>query len=306
MVSMIVLILGAGYTGTELARQLQQQGISVRLTTRTGQSLPDLSAPVVQFIFPVAGEGSQSRGGKASSLGALAGGLPAAALAGVTHVVSTIAPTDKGLDPVYHGILAQLQSISLQWFGYLSTTGVYGDTQGAWVDELSPVAPAPGRSQVRQGIEQALLSSGLPTHVFRLPGIYGPGRSIFDRIRAGTAQNIVKPGHVFCRIHVADIAQTLICSMMQPAPGNVYNVVDDLPAEPSELLCAALDLMGLTPPPPIPFDSVQLSPMAASFWRECRRVSNQKIKTELGVRLTYPSFHEGLYAIFQAETIPNR
>jgi nucleoside-diphosphate-sugar epimerase len=303
---MIVLILGAGYTGAELARQLQQQGISVRLTTRTGQALPELSAPVFQFVFPVQGEGPQSRMNmdKVSSVEAPNEGLPTAALAGVTHVVSTIAPTAQGLDPVCHGIFAQLQALELQWFGYLSTTGVYGDTQGAWVDELSPVAPAPGRSQVRRGIEQALLTSGLPAHVFRLPGIYGPGRSIFDRIRAGTAQNILKPGHVFCRIHVADIAQTLICSMQQPAPGNVYNVVDDLPAEPSELLHDAMHLMGLTPLPPIPFDSVQFSPMAASFWRECRRVSNQKIKTELGVQLIYPSYREGLRAIFQAETTP--
>ena len=169
------------------------------------------------------------------------------------------------------------------------------------MDETGPVQSENGRSQVRATIESLFLDSTLPTHIFRLPGIYGPGRSIFDRIRAGRARHVHKPGHMFSRIHVDDIVQTLWQSMQSPNPPAIYNVADDEPTESSQLLLAATELMGLTPPAPMPYDPSTMSPMAASFWRESRRVVNQKIKTELGVRLRYPSYREGLRAIWAAE-----
>ncbi|WP_126147164.1 SDR family oxidoreductase [Synechococcus elongatus] len=280
---MKVLILGGGYTGQRLAQLLAAQSIPVLATTRSGQWL--LDEPCVTF--------------DAGSTPPL---LPdPAALAGVTHVLSTIPPLGDGGDPVLSTLLPTLQYLSLQWCGYLSTTGVYGDTQGAWVDEDSPLQSTNRRSQQRIAIEAQWLASGLPAHIFRLPGIYGPGRSSFDRLRRGDNQRLLKPGHVFCRIHVDDIAAALWASLQQPNPGRIYNVSDDFPCEPALLIEAAAQLMGVELPPPLPVDAVELSPMAASFWSECRRVRNDRLKQELGVQLRYPSYREGLAAIWAAE-----
>jgi nucleoside-diphosphate-sugar epimerase len=224
------------------------------------------------------------------------------ALEGVTHVVSTIAPDSQGIDPVAASLMPLLRSRScLKWFGYLSTTGVYGDTQGAWVNEESPLNPQNARSQHRATIEATLLRSGLPAHIFRLPGIYGPGRSILDKLRAGTAQHVYKPGHVFSRIHVDDIVQTLWKSMRAPHPGSVYNVADDEPSESGDLLKEAAALLNILPPVAQPYSQASLSPMAASFWSECRRIRNDKIKQMLGVQLAYPTYREGLRAILATE-----
>jgi nucleoside-diphosphate-sugar epimerase len=281
---MHVLILGCGYTGQRFTRWLLQQGVSVQVTNRSGTPIEGLQSIVFPFQY---GESTYP--------------LPHEALESVTHVLTTIAPDAQGIDPVIASLMPKLQMAKLQWFGYLSTTGVYGDTQGAWVDETSPLQPTNVRSQHRVNIEATFLKSGLPTHIFRLPGIYGPGRSIFDRLRTETAHHIHKPGHVFSRIHVDDIVQTLWCSMRSPNSGAIYNVADDEPSEPSTLILAGAKLMGIVSPSAQPYESTQLSPMAASFWSECRRVSNTKIKRELGVRLHYPTYREGLQAIWNQE-----
>nr|WP_323368514.1 SDR family NAD(P)-dependent oxidoreductase [Synechococcus elongatus] len=215
---MKVLILGGGYTGQRLAQLLTEQGIPVLATTRSGQW--PLNSPCLTF--------------DASATPPL---LPdPEVLAGVTHVLSTIPPLSDGRDPVLATLLPTLQQLPLQWCGYLSTTGVYGDTQGAWVDEESPLQSTNRRSQQRIAIEAQWLASGLPAHIFRLPGIYGPGRSSFDRLRRGDNQRLLKPGHVFCRIHVDDITAALWASMQHPNPGRIYNVSDDCPCEPALLL----------------------------------------------------------------------
>ena len=283
---MKVLIFGGGYTGQRMARWLVDRDVEVQLTNRTGTAIAALSVPVFPFAYVDAADYTP---------------LPAAALMGVTHVLTTIAPTQPGVDPVLALARQQLEVAGLEWFGYLSTTGVYGDTQGAWVDETAPLRSDNGRSQVRMTIESLFLEADLPTHIFRLPGIYGPGRSIFDRIRAGRARHIDKPGHMFSRIHVDDIVQTLWQSMQHPNPRSIYNVADDEPSESSQLLLEAAQLMGISPPAPIAYDPSTMSPMAASFWRESRRVTNHKIKAELGVQLRYPSYREGLEAIWGTE-----
>ena len=218
-------------------------------------------------------------------------------LAGTTHLLTTIPPTETG-DPVlarYGDALARIAG-TLDWAGYLSTTGVYGDTGGDWVEENAPLAPS-GPRQTRRVTAERTWEAALPAaHVFRLAGIYGPGRSALDQVRAGQAKCVDKPGHVFSRIHVDDIATVLMASFARPNPGAVYNVCDDCPAEPAEVVREACRLLGLAPPPPVPFDEVGLSPMAASFWRDNRRVCNRRIKEELGVRLAHPDFRAGLAA----------
>jgi nucleoside-diphosphate-sugar epimerase len=288
---MKVLILGCGYTGKRLAQWLVRQSVEVYATNRTGNAIANLSAPVFAFAY-TAGEAKL---------------LPDSAFQDVTHVLSTIAPDSQGIDPVAASLMPTLQRLNLEWFGYLSTTGVYGDTQGAWVTEESPVASQNLRSQHRVNIEATFLQSGLPTHIFRLPGIYGPRRNIFERLRAGTANHIHKPGHVFSRVHVDDIVQALWLSMRTPSakrspePVSIYNVADNEPSEPSTLIIEGAKLLGIAPPPAQSLDLATLSPMAASFWQECRRVSNQKIKQELGIQLRYPTYREGLVACLQEE-----
>lgn len=283
---MNVLILGCGYTGSRLANFLISHGIPVAVTTRQGVPPEHVHAPCYPFRYEPTGESTLP---------------PSKALENVTHVLSSIPPSREGLDPVVACLMPTLKEAQLNWFGYLSTTGVYGNTQGAWVDETASVNPQTARSQHRVGVESAFLNSTLPSHIFRLPGIYGPGRSILDRLRAGTAKRIDNPGHVFSRIHLDDIVTTLWASMQQPNPKTIYNVSDDEPTEPSNLVVEAAHLLGISSPEPSPLDQANMSQMGASFWSECRRVSNQKIKDELGVVLKYPTYREGLRAILQAE-----
>ncbi|WKT82318.1 SDR family oxidoreductase [Thermosynechococcus sp. PP45] len=282
---MRVLILGCGYTGTWLARSLQAQGIDVVITNRRGEPPPELSTvPCFPFTWEQQGEPVP---------------LAPAALEGVTHILNSIPPDRQGEDAVALALLPQLEKLNLHWFGYLSTTGVYGDRQGGWVDETTPVNPQNLRSQHRVSIEQTFLNSNLPTHIFRLPGIYGPGegRNPIARILKGDVQLIDKPGHYFCRIHVVDIVQTLERSLAQPTPQEIYNLSDDQPSESLPVLLEAYRLLGRPAPPAIPLEAANLSPMAQSFWRESRRVRNDKIKRVLGVQLRYPSYREGLLAI---------
>jgi nucleoside-diphosphate-sugar epimerase len=230
---------------------------------------------------------------------------PAAALAGMTHLLLSVPPDEAG-DPVLDCHAAAIAATrSIVWVGYLSTTGVYGDRDGGWVDEGTALAPTGVRGHRRRAAEESWLAlhlaRGLPVHVFRLAGIYGPGRSALDTVRQGRAQRIDKPGHVFSRIHVDDLVQVLRASMARPAAGRIYNVCDDEPASPGEVIAYACALLGVAPPPPVPFDAAALSPMARSFYDDNKRVANRRIKAELGVRLAYPTFREGLAALRAAE-----
>ena len=232
----------------------------------------------------------------------------AAALFGATHLLLS-APPDEDGDPVLKAHAADLARLvrRFSWVGYLSTTGVYGDRQGGWVDEATPVNPGSGRSRRRVAAEQAWRAlwhdAGLPVHIFRLPGIYGPGRSALDAVRQGRAHRVDKPGQLFSRIHVEDIATTLRASMARPNPGSIYNVADDEPAPAHEVTAYACALLGIEPPPLIPVEKAGLSPMARSFYAESRRVRNDRIKLDLGVTLAYPDYRAGLDAILAAERL---
>jgi nucleoside-diphosphate-sugar epimerase len=275
---------GLGYSAVALADALLAAGWSAAGTCRTTEK-----------------QGDFARRGIAAHLFERGRPLDETALDGVTHVLQSIPPDDGG-DPVLamHGAtLACLQQ--LRWFGYLSTTGVYGDCGGDWVDEHSDLQPTGERGRRRVAAEvgwsRLLHAEGLPLHVFRLAGIYGPVRSALDNLRAGTAKRVIKPGQVFSRIHVADIVQVLRASMARPNPGAVYNVCDDDPAPPWEVIEYAAELLGVPPPPAVPFEQAQLSAMARSFYDDNKRVRNERIKQELGVQLKYPSYREGLRAL---------
>lgn len=282
---------GQGYSADALARHLRTREPDWRLagTTRDPGRCPALSAGGVEgFLF------DRDRR------------LPPGALQGSTHVLVSIPPDAAG-DPVLDLCREALARQRPAWIGYLSTTGVYGDSAGAWVDEDSPCRPVQDRSRRRLAAEQAWLAfgreSGLAVQIFRLAGIYGPGRSAFDALRAGRARRVDRPGHLFSRIHVDDIAAVLAASMARPCPGRIYNVCDSEPAEPAAVIAHAAGLLGMEPPPLQPFEEAlaQMSAMAQSFWADNRRVRNRRIQEELGVRLAFPTYREGLRAILRAE-----
>jgi dTDP-4-dehydrorhamnose reductase len=228
------------------------------------------------------------------------------AIAQATHILISIPPNAEN-DPTLarHGA-ALADADHLTWIAYLSTTGVYGDTGGRPVDETAALVPTLERGRRRVQAEFAwqdlATANDLPLHVFRLSGIYGPGRSPLDQARAGTARRVMKPGHVFSRIHVDDIVQALMLSMNAPRPGAIYNLADDEAAEPAEVTRYAYELLGRDPPAPVPFDDAvkAMSAMARSFWDDQRRIDNTKIKRELGLRLKYPTYREGLAAILSS------
>ena len=231
-------------------------------------------------------------------------------LAGASHVLLSVPPDARG-DPVLDCHGADIAAASnVEWVGYLSTTGVYGDTGGAWVDESAAPAPAGARGKRRVEAERAWLalgaSHGLAVHVFRLAGIYGPGRNALAAVRCGRARRIDKPGHIFSRIHVADIARVLAASIARPNPGAVYNVCDDKPAPAADVVAHACTLLGVEPPPLVLPDEAGLSPMARSFYADHRRVSNTRIKTELGVSLRFPDYRAGLAGLLADEGGSNR
>lgn len=228
-------------------------------------------------------------------------------LLAATHVLISVPPGDSG-DPVINAASDTLKSsTNLTWLGYLSTTGVYGNTDGAFVDEKAPLNPSSARSERRVAAEVAWLdlfkNAKTPVHIFRLAGIYGPGRSVFNQIRKGTVKRINKPGHAFSRIHVDDIARILAASISRPNPGAIYNVCDNEPAPPAEVTEYACHLVGKEPPPIEDFDIVKerMTPMGLSFWTDNRRVDNTRIRKELGVKLRYPDYRAGLQAIFAEE-----
>lgn len=272
---------GLGYCGMVLARSLRAQGWEVSGTVRDETQVASVREEGINAIIF---EDSLI--------------LPS----GTTHILSTVPPDEHG-DPVCN-LLQSCEGIT--WMGYLSTTGVYGDTGGEVVDETDPVNPTTERGRRRVDAEQQWMALNmdlsLPVHIFRLPGIYGPGRSAFEHYRENRLRHIGKPGHLFNRIHVDDIAQVLQASMEQPNPGSFYNVCDDLPAEPADITTYACELMGVEPPPLVAFDvaAKTISPMVLSFWHDNRRVSNARIKSELGINLKYPDYREGLKAIWEA------
>lgn len=230
---------------------------------------------------------------------------PYETLDGVTHVLLSIPPGDKG-DPAFspHGFdIAGIKT--LEWVGYLSTTGVYGNRDGNWVDETSPPAPDSRRGSLRLKAEEQwqslLIHEDLPLHIFRLAGIYGPGRCALDSVRTGTARRIDKPGHVFNRIHVEDIAQVLVASIGKPSPGEIYNLADDLPAASHDVISFACDITGTEPPPMTPFEQAEMAPIVRSFYKDNKRIRNNKIKEHLGVTLKYPDYRAGLQACLHTE-----
>lgn len=228
--------------------------------------------------------------------------LDPALLDGASHVVVSVPPGKTG-DPVLqaHGHDLAARAKHIKWLAYLSTTGVYGDRQGGWVDETSPLQPSTSRGHARLAAETGWLKlwqdAGLPVHLFRLAGIYGPGRNQLQSLKSGKARRIVKPGQVFSRIHVSDIAGILVASIDRPNPGSAYNVCDDEAAAPQDVVAHAAELLGIEPPPEVAFEDADLSDMAASFYAESKRISNDKVKTELGYRFKYPSFRQGLKAL---------
>ncbi len=228
----------------------------------------------------------------------------AKALERATHVVVSISPDEAG-DPVLAHHSAELAGApNLKWIGYLSTVGVYGDQDGRWVDEATPVNPISKRSKRRVVAEDAWLAFGAETgkhvQVFRLAGIYGPGRSAIDNLQAGTARRIVKPGQIFNRIHADDIALVLEAAMSGRGSFDIYNVTDNEPAPPQDVVAYAAGLMGIPPPPEIAFEDANLSPMGRSFYSERKRVANTRIREDLGVALDCPTYREGMRAVWEA------
>ncbi len=280
----IILCFGLGYSARVLAQRLNARGWEVRGTTRRQDKAAALAAAGwPAFVFD------------------RTHGLPAEALAGVTHLLTSIAPDEAG-DPVLDRHGAELRALpSLAWVGYLGTTAVYGDRQGDWVDETTPIEPTLARADRRARAEAAWLASGLPVHVFRLAGIYGPGRNALVNLKEGTARRVVKPGQTFSRIHVEDIAAVLEASIGRPRPGAIYNVCDDEPAPPQDVVSYAAELLGVTPPPEQPYETADLSPMARTFYKDNRRVRNGLIKDELGVRLAYPNYRAGLSSLLAVD-----
>jgi nucleoside-diphosphate-sugar epimerase len=281
-----LFIFGLGYSGLEIAQLARVEGWTVAGTCTGAEKAARLRADGIEaHLF----DGTAA--------------LPAAALGGASHVVCTIAPGTAG-DPALRTCGPLLKEA--RWIGYLSTTGVYGDHGGGWVDEDTPPNPGPPRSVERLAAERAwqamAAESGASLDIFRLPGIYGPGRSAIDQVRAGTARRIDKPGQFFSRIHVADIAGAVLRAMTRPHPAGVYNVADDLPAPTAEVVAFACELLGRPVPPAIPWDEAApaMSAMARSFYAESRRVKNERMKRELGVVLKYPTYREGLASILKA------
>ncbi|NEY90271.1 SDR family oxidoreductase [Tabrizicola oligotrophica] len=275
-----LLSLGHGYTASALAARLLPKGWTVIGTCRTPARAEELRAAGVEpLLWP-------------TDL--------AAVLTRSTHILASAAPDSVG-DPFLREAGTALRAAKPVWVGYLSTTAVYGDHEGGWVDEGTPVNPQSLRARQRVLAEEAWLATGLPVHIFRLAGIYGPGRGPFEKVRDGSARRILKPGQVFSRIHVEDIAQTLAASMACPNPGAIYNVCDDDPAPPEDVLSHAADLLGLPEPPAIPYDEAQMTPMARSFYAESKRVRNDRIKLELGVTLRYPDYRAGLAALLDSQ-----
>lgn len=281
---------GYGYVSDRLSRRLRAFGWSIAGTTTDPEKRDRMEKDGIEaYLFDAARPLID----------------PTDALSGVTHLLLSTPPGNNG-DVVFdlHG--ADLAGAKdLEWAGYLSTTGVYGNRDGKWVDENSSPAPTSKRGSLRLKAEeqwQSLFSqNGFPVHLFRLAGIYGPGRSVLDAVRAGTSRRIDKPGQAFNRIHVDDIVETLIASINAPSPGAIYNLADDSPVPSHEVIELACRMLGLDVPPLVPFDQTVMAPIVRSFYTDNKRIRNQKIKDELNVRLLHPDYKSGLAACLAEE-----
>lgn len=296
-----VLVLGGGFTGQRFGRALADLGVPVSLTRREP---PPPAEPAL--LADNAAPEATAAGLRWLSFDPERGLLPEpAALEGTTHVLVTIPPDGSGRDPVLTHLGERLAALPLAWVGYLSTTGVYGDTGGDWVDETSPVAPGLERSRARLACERAWEQLELPLQVLRLPAIYGPGRTPFADLRQGRARLIHKPGQVFCRIHVDDIVGALLHCLGLPAQERPPTLIlaDEAPCPSSETLGYAAHLLGCRLPEVQPWSRMEanLSPMARSFWSENRRVSSRLLREGLGYRLRYPTYREGYRACLGLE-----
>jgi nucleoside-diphosphate-sugar epimerase len=279
---------GLGFSAQTLAERLAQRGWEIAGTARDSGKVVQLDSKNYA-VSRFTGEPGNAA-------------LPKL-LQGTTHLLLSIPPGVDG-DPVLAHYRDDLTALtSLQWIGYLSTVGVYGDQDGNWVDETTAPRPNNARTEARVEAESAWLAfgeeTGVPVQIFRLAGIYGPGRCVFDKLRDGTARRIKKGNQVFSRIHVEDIARVLEASIARPRAGAIYNVADDEPAAPGDVVAYAADMMGMKPPPEVPFEDADLTPMARSFYEGSRRISNARIKSELGVELRYPTYREGLAALLE-------
>ena len=271
---------GYGYSAAALAARLIPQGWRVKGTTSKDAKRAEMAALGVEAVtWPPRAED----------------------LTDVTHLLVSAGPNEQG-DPTLGAAKDAIVEANLDWVGYLSTTGVYGDHGGGWVDEETPLTPSTRRGELRVRAEAEWRSVDLPLHIFRLAGIYGPGRGPFSKVRNGTARRIEKPGQVFSRIHRDDIASALAASIAKPNPVRAYNLCDDEAAPPQDVIAYAAELLGVAPPPLTPIDQVEMSPMAASFYAESKRVSNQRLRDELGVDLKHPTYREGLQATLAEET----
>jgi nucleoside-diphosphate-sugar epimerase len=281
-----LLSFGHGYCARALTRLLQHSGAwSITGTTRAPEKIRTLAQEgVTAVLWP--------------------GTDMSALVAQASHVLISAAPGATG-DPVLNDCRTAFETARPAWIGYLSTTGVYGDHQGGWVDEETPLHPSTKRGLQRVKAEAAWQTLAadydLPLHIFRLAGIYGPGRGPFAKVRAGTARRIIKQNQVFSRTHVEDIAQVLAASIARPRPGAVYNVCDNDPAPPEHVIAHAAELLGLPLPPSEDFETAEMTPMARSFYAESKKVRNARIREELGVVLKYPDYRSGLAALLAAE-----
>lgn len=277
MVTPHLFCFGLGYTARTISTQLAAQGYMISGTYRSEEKTEVLVEKGI----------TRYRYGQM---------IPAET---ITHLLISIPPTESSHIVIsdYAETLAQMPHI--KWVGYLSTTGVYGDQKGNWVTEKTPVAPTNERLKRRVEAENIWLKSELPVHIFRLAGIYGPERSVIKQLQLGTARRIDKKEQVFSRIHVEDIAKTLKASIDKPNPGSLYNVADDLPEAQEKVVAYAAKLLGIEPPPLTPIGQADMSEMARSFYQNNRRVDNSKIKQELNVKLTHPTYKEGLKSIVE-------
>jgi len=287
---MNLFCFGLGFSAAHLANAYRDRFTHIIGTTRSPEKRDALAANGIEARLFGGGHDDERIAGDLAECDAL--------------LIS--ASPEEGVDPVlraYGDIIGA--SPRLSWIGYLSTIGVYGDQGGRWIDESEPVDPGSRRSRERVAVEEEWLAlgerTGKPVQIFRLAGIYGPGRNAIRQLKAGTARRIIKPGQVFNRIHIEDIARTLLASMEKPRNGAIYNVCDDEPAPPQDVITFAAERLGIAPPPEIPFEEADLSPMGRSFYGECKRVSNRLIREELGVIIAYPTYREAMRDLAQSE-----
>ncbi len=275
------LIFGCGFSGSFFAKTIRKLGYTALTSSRSEKRDPN------SFIF-----NSENYVAPNQKI-----------FDGVTHILSCIPPDKNGNDPVLGSLKMKLKSLPLKWVGYLSTTGVYGNTGGAWVSEIDQPNPIQKRSHNRLNCENEWIKSGLPVQIFRLPGIYGPGRSTFEAIRNQKIRVISKKDQVFSRVHVADITNAIIHILRNKDSvkfHQIINIADDAPCSQLEVIQYCYDLLGLTMPKPILFEDAkkELSPIAQSFWIENRRVSNKLLCQTLGYKLIYKDYKIGLHNCF--------